>query len=67
MREGVRLNLFQRMMLRWRDLHPYNPVHVARVPAALEPERLRACVAQRLEALGVTGVWVDRVRWRLRY
>ena len=67
MREGVRLNLFQRMMIRWRDLHPYNPVHVARVSAALEPERLRACIAQRLEALGVTGVRVDRVRWRLRY
>ena len=29
------------MMLRWRDMHPYNPVHVVRVPGALEPERLR--------------------------
>ena len=35
-------NFFQRMMLRWRELHPYNPVHVVRVPVALDAERLRA-------------------------
>lgn len=64
---GGRLNLFQRMMLRWRDLHPYNPVHVVRVPAALEPERLRACIGERLESFGLTGLAVDRSRWRLRF
>jgi hypothetical protein len=62
---GGQLNLFQRMMLRWRDLHPYNPVHVVRVPAALEPERLRNCIAQRLEALRLTGLKVDRPGWRI--
>jgi hypothetical protein len=64
---GARLNLFQRMMLRWRDLHPYNPVHVVRVPAPLEPERLRACIARRLATLGLTGLNVDPLRWRFRY
>lgn len=49
----VRLNLFQRMMLRWRALHPYNPVHVLRVPAALERPRLQACIAARLQAAGL--------------
>lgn len=63
----VRLNLFQRMMLRWRDLHPYNPVHVVRVPAELEAGRLRACIAEQLAALRLTGLNVDRHRWRLRY
>ena len=29
-----RLNLFQTAMLRWRELHPYNAVHVVRVPQA---------------------------------
>ena len=67
MAEGGRLNLFQRMMLRWRDLHPYNPVHVVRVPAALEVERLRNCIAQRLVALGLTGLSIDRPRWRFRF
>jgi hypothetical protein len=63
----VRLNLFQRMMLRWRVLHPYNPVHVVRVPAVLEAPRLRACIAEQLAALRLTGLSVDLRRWRLRY
>jgi hypothetical protein len=62
-----RLNLFQRMMLRWRELHPYNPVHVIRIPAPLDRERLRACIDRHLEALGLTGLVVDLKRWRFRY
>jgi NRPS condensation-like uncharacterized protein len=64
---GVRLNLFQRMMLRWRELHPYNPVHAVRVPAVLEPGRLRDIIAARLAALGLTGLVVDERDWRFRY
>jgi hypothetical protein len=67
MDDAARLNLFARMMLRWRDLHPYNPVHVVRIPAVLEPARLKACIAERLEALGLTGLALDRGRWRLRF
>lgn len=67
MRDQGRLNLFQRMMLRWRSLHPYNPVHIVRVPAALDAQRLRAVVAARLEALGLTGLEVDAARGRFRY
>jgi hypothetical protein len=63
----LRFNFFQRMMLRWRELHAYNPVHVVRVPVALEPERLRRGIAEQLEALGLTGLHVDRARWRYRY
>jgi len=66
-RDEGRLNLFQRMMLRWRSLHPYNPVHIVRVPAALDAQRLRAVVAARLEALGLTGLEVDAARGRFRY
>jgi hypothetical protein len=62
-----RFNLFQRMMLRWRELHPYNPVHVVHVPEALDAARLRACIAERVEALGMTGLVVDKTRWRFRY
>ena len=64
MGQGARLNFFQRMMLRWRDLHPYNPVHVVRVPRTLDTERLRACIAERLESLGLTGLVLDRRAWR---
>ena len=67
MRAGGRFNLFQRMMLRWRELHPYNPVHVVLVPQALDAGRLRACISARVEALGLTGLVVDTTRWRFRY
>ena len=62
-----RFNLFQRMMLRWRELHPYNPVHVVHVPEALDAARLRACIAERVEALGLTGLVVDKTHRRFRY
>lgn len=65
-RAWTRFNFFQRMMLRWRELHPYNPVHVVRVPVALDAERLRAGIAERMEALGLTGLAVDRSNWRYR-
>jgi hypothetical protein len=55
----ARLNVFQRMMLRWRSLHPYNPVHVVRVPAVLDLARLRSIVSGQLESRGLTGLWVD--------
>jgi|GEM_PF-382718 len=60
-------NFFQRMMLRWRELHPYNPVHVVRVPVALDAERLRAGIAEHLESLGLTGLALDRAHWRYRF
>jgi hypothetical protein len=62
-----RLNLFQRMMLRWRELHPYNPVHVVRIPAPLDRQRLQACIERHLESLGLTGLVVDLQRWRFRF
>ncbi len=62
-----RLNLFQRMMLRWRELHPYNPVHVVLIPAPLDRARLQGCIDRHLEGLGLTGLAVDLKRWRFRY
>ena len=47
-RADGRFNLFQRMMLRWRELHPYNPVHVVHVPQALDAGRLGACISERV-------------------
>ena len=37
--DAGRFNFFQRMMLRWRELHPYSPVHVLRVPVPLDDLR----------------------------
>ncbi len=62
-----RLNLFQRMMLRWRSLHPYNAVHVVRIPAPLDLPRLRASIAAQLEARALTGLWLDPKGRRCRF
>ncbi len=62
-----RLNLFQRMMLRWRTLHPYNPVHVVRIPSALDLSRLRAVIAAQLASRGLSNLRVDPGGRQLRF
>jgi hypothetical protein len=57
-----RLNLFQRAMLQWRELHPYSAVHAVRVPQPLDTAQLRSDIAAELEALGVTGLELDAKR-----
>jgi hypothetical protein len=54
-----KLNLFQRTMLRWRDLHPYNAAHAVRIAGPLEPARLEHLITRRLAAIGVTGLALD--------
>jgi hypothetical protein len=55
-----RLNRFQRTMLDWNEMHPYNAVHVVRVSAALDLPRLRAAIQTTLEGLGLTNLSADR-------
>lgn len=59
-----RLNFFQRTMLRWRDLHPYNAVHVVTVTDPLDGGRLRDAIARQLGAFGMTHLELDRARNR---
>lgn len=65
-RTRARLNLFQRTMLRWRELHPYSAAHAVRIEGPLEPARLRDLIAERLADLGLTGLILDPSRRRLR-
>jgi len=62
-----RLNLFQTGMLRWRDLSPYNAVHVVRIDAPLDRQRLRHAIEGELAAFGLTGFDLDRARGRFEY
>jgi hypothetical protein len=62
-----RLNLFQRTMLRWRELHPYNAVHVLRISAPLDPERLSRSIADVLAGQGLTGLVLDPEGGRYEY
>ena len=62
-----RLNLFQAMMLRWRELHPYSAVHVVRIDHALDPARLASVIGGELAAFGLTGLTLDVARARYEY
>lgn len=48
-----RLNLFQRTMLLWNDLHPYNSVHVVQIPAPFDAAQLRSAILATLKATGL--------------
>ncbi|MGH8852049.1 MAG: hypothetical protein ACREYD_13755, partial [Casimicrobiaceae bacterium] len=62
-----KLNLFQAAMVRWREMHPYNAVHVVTLPQPLDLPRLEACVRRQLEGLGLTGLELDRRRLRYEW
>lgn len=56
----ARLNTFQRTMLHWNDLHPYNAVHVVRIPQALDAERLAQAINGVLKISGLTNLVLNR-------
>src|SRR5881628_776674 len=65
-KEG-RFNAFQRTMLHWNDLHPYNAVHVVRVPTVLDFARLHSAVNATVEVHGLAGLTFDVERGTYRY
>lgn len=54
-------------MLQWDELHPYNTMHVARIPHALDLERLRNAIDGTLESLGLTSLTLDERRGTFHY
>ena len=62
-----KLNIFQRTMLQWNGLHPYNAVHVVRVPQPLEMNRLRFMINSEMEQFGLTGFSLDKRKGAFQY
>ena len=62
-----KLNIFQKTMLQWNDLHPYNAVHVVRIPHALDLERLGKVINSTLETYGITNLTLNRDRGTYHY
>ncbi len=62
-----RLNLFQRTMLRWRELYPYSAVHVVRVERRLDADALVIAIEKQLRAWGLRGLSLDPSRRRYEY
>jgi hypothetical protein len=62
-----RLNVFQASMLRWREIWPYNAVHVVRIDLPLAPSELQQAVDDVLTAFGLAGFTLDVARRRFEY
>ncbi len=62
-----RLNEFQRTMLQWSGLHPYNAVHVARLEGAIDPLRLETAARHVIGLAGLSGFRVDEGSGRFSY
>jgi NRPS condensation-like uncharacterized protein len=59
-----RWNGFQRTMLQWNALHPYNAVHVLRLSGPVDLERLRWVVNAVVEQRGLTGFMPEPAGYR---
>jgi len=62
-----KLNGFQRSVLHWNDMQPYNAVHVVKISAPLDLFRLSRTINQELEHLGLTGLYLDRPKGSYEY
>jgi len=62
-----RLNTFQKTMLHWNDLQPYNAVHVVRIPAHLDFHRLENIIRRVLAAQGLGEIQIDRNQGTYRF
>ena len=55
-----KFNIIQRTMQRWNDIHPYNAVHVVKVPRPLDRDYLISVIGSQLENHGLTGLILNR-------
>ena len=62
-----KLNSLQKTMLEWNSMHPYNAVHVVRIPDMLHAGRLHKVVNDTLESRGLTGLTLNRDEGTFRY
>lgn len=54
-------------MLQWNDMHPYNAVHLARIPEKLELDRLGEAINCILGNYGLAGLTINRGQGTYRY
>ncbi|MBI5633757.1 MAG: hypothetical protein HZA15_09800 [Nitrospirae bacterium] len=55
-----RLNTFQKAMLQWNDIHPYNAVHIVRVMQYLDRAHLTNAINAEIGDLGLGGFSINR-------
>jgi NRPS condensation-like uncharacterized protein len=62
-----RLNVFQKVMYQWSELHPYNAVHIYRLKKPLDLPKLREAVRQTYRANGLGLAEVSPHGWTYRH
>ncbi len=62
-----RLNTFQKAMLQWNDMHPYNVVHIVEVRGPLDKELLRHAISSEITELGLNGFRLNRRKCTYAY
>lgn len=63
----IRLNYFQRRMLRWEAIHPYNAVHAVRTAGPARLDALRKAITAVCAEAGIGQAKVRRSRGCLEY
>ncbi|RJQ52371.1 MAG: hypothetical protein C4526_08135 [Nitrospiraceae bacterium] len=63
----VKLNIFQRTVLLWNEIHPYNAVHVVEMKGPLRVAQLKNVIDRLLEKLGLVNLVIDRSRKLYEY
>lgn len=66
MRQG-KFNVFQRTVLLWNDMYPYNAVHVVRIPKTLELSKLRHIINNVLSDLELANLIINRKKNTYRF
>jgi hypothetical protein len=61
--EPRRLNVFQRIMRVWEEVHPYNAAQILRLEGSPDPERLASAWNAALATLGLGAVRVEGRRF----
>ena len=61
------LSSFQKTVLQWNDLHPYNAIHVVHLRATLDPDHLRRTINTVIERYGLGRMELHRDRGCLVY
>jgi NRPS condensation-like uncharacterized protein len=54
-------------MIEWTDMHPYNAIHVVRIPEVLDPKRLSNIVKGAMRSKGLTRVTLNRKKGTFHY
>lgn len=62
--QAVKLNIFQRLMRLWDEVHPYNAVHTCRIAGPADIQRISDAWRISLKAMGVGKISVNKGNFR---